>query len=187
MNLRPLPQVCDSSSLNLTTTAQVETNMKNSVNSAVMKYRKSRARQEVQTQTWDSSYSSLYRLERTKVRKVKQSKSSLVTVQEETSFLIGSPLLGLYAQLSLKRGSLSPLSVSLHFPHIFTFDINSRFLMELARAFRMDNVGELRHIFDQYSITPSTSLALVNSISNKTDTLLGVSKGFIDQIRKCIC
>ncbi|KAH7258232.1 hypothetical protein MRS44_010250 [Fusarium solani] len=175
MNLRPLPQACDSLSLNVTTTTQVETNMKNSVDSAVIKYRKSRARQDVQTQTWNLSHSALYRLERTKVRKVKQSKSSPATVQEETSFLIGSPLLGLYAKLSLQRGSLSPLSVSLRFPHIYTFASDSWFLTDIARAFRMDSVGKLQHIFDQYSITPSTSLALVDSTSNKTDTLLGLA------------
>ncbi|KAI8660549.1 Helo-like-N domain-containing protein [Fusarium keratoplasticum] len=175
MNLRPLPQTCNSFSLNVATTTQVETNMKNSVDSAVIKYRKSRARQNVQTQTWNLSYSSLCRLERTKVRKVKQSKSSPATVQEETSFLIGSPLLGLYVKLSLQRGSLSPLSVSLRFPHIFTFASDSWFLTDIARAFRMDSVGKLRHIFDQYSITPSTSLAFVDSTSNKTDTLLGLA------------
>ncbi|WAO92863.1 Helo-like-N domain-containing protein [Fusarium falciforme] len=175
MNMRPLPPACDSLSLNVTTATQVETKMKNSANSAVMKYRKSRTRQDVQTQTWDLSYSSLYRLERTKVRKVKQSKSSPATVQEETSFLIGSPLLGLYAKLSLQRGSLSPLSVSLQFPHIYTFASDSWFLTDIVRAFRMDSVGKLRHIFDQYSITPSTNLALVDSISNKTDTLLGLA------------
>ncbi|UPK94547.1 hypothetical protein LCI18_005482 [Fusarium solani-melongenae] len=175
MNLRPLPEACDSLSLNVTTTTQVETSMKNSVDSAVIKYRKSRAKQEVQTQTWNLSHSSLYRLERTKVRKVKQSKSSPATVQEETSFLIGSPLLGLYAKLSLQRGSLSPLSVSLRFPHIYTFASDSWFLTDIVRVFRTDSVAELRHIFDQYSITPSTNLALVDSISNKTDTLLGLA------------
>lgn len=175
MNLRPLPQACDSLSLNVTTTPQVETNIKNSVNSAVIKYRKSRAGQDVQTQTCNLSYSSLYRLERTKVRRVKQSESSPATVQEETSFLIGSPLLGLYAKLSLQRGSLSPLSVSLRFPHIYTFASDSWFLTDIARAFRMDSVGKLQHVFDQYSITPSTSLALVGSTSNKTDTLLGLA------------
>ncbi|KAI8715475.1 Helo-like-N domain-containing protein [Fusarium sp. LHS14.1] len=175
MNLRPLPQVCDSLSLNVATTAQVETNVKSSVNSAVINYRKSRARQEVQTQSWGSSYSSLHRLERTKVRKVKQSKSSLVTVQEETSFLIGSPLLGLYAKLSLQRGSLSPFSVSIRFPHIFTFAYDSWFSAQISKAFRRDDVEALRHIFDQYSITPATSLALAGSLSNKTDTLLGLA------------
>ncbi|RSL76523.1 hypothetical protein CEP51_009887 [Fusarium floridanum] len=175
MNLRPLPPTCGSLSLNVTTTTQVEVNMKNSVNSAVMKYRKSRAKQGVQTQTWDLSHSSLYRLARTKVRKVKQSKSSSATVQEETSFLIGSPLLGLYAKLSLQRGSLSPLSFSLRFPHIFTFETNSWFFKDIARAFRLDDVDELRHVFDQYSITPATCLALADSPSNKTDTLLGVA------------
>ncbi|RSL71171.1 hypothetical protein CEP54_001488 [Fusarium duplospermum] len=175
MNLRPLPPTRGSLSLNVTTTTQVEADMKNSVNSAVVRYRKSRARQDVQTQTWDLSYSSLYRLERTRVRKVKQSKSSPATVQEETSFLIGSPLLGLYAKLSLQRGSLSPLSFSLRFPHILTFETDSWFFTDIARAFRMDDVEELRNIFYQYSITPATSLALADSPSNKADTLLGVA------------
>lgn len=176
MNLRPLPQACDSLSLSSITAAPAETKMKSSVNSAVLKYQKSRPRQDVQTQKWNWSYCPLYRLEGMKVRKVNQSNSFPATVQQETSFLIGSPLLGLYAKLSLQRGSLSPLSVSLRFPHIFTFDSDSWFVSHLCRAFRNDDVEEMRHVFDRYSITPATSLALANSTSNKTDTLLGVSK-----------
>lgn len=44
----------------------------------------------------------------------------------------------------------------------------------------MDDVEKLRYIFDQYSITPHTDLVLANAIVARTDTLLGVSKAFID-------
>lgn len=47
--------------------------------------------------------------------------SNLDLIEEETSFLIGSPLFGLHAKLSVRRGPFSPWGFAIEIPHVIDF------------------------------------------------------------------
>lgn len=48
--------------------------------------------------------------------------SNLDLIEQESSLLIGSPLFGLYAKLSVRRGPFSPWGFAIEIPHFIDFD-----------------------------------------------------------------
>ncbi|KAF5005345.1 hypothetical protein FDECE_8203 [Fusarium decemcellulare] len=120
MNLRPSPQASQQSqSLAVTNPSQTDPAISGSNSSDVIKQPRNRARSVVQSQKWGSS----------------------ATVQEESSFLVGSPLLGLYAKLAIGT----------------------------------DDVAEFQKLLSKYSLTPASSLNLLDLTSGETDSFLGLA------------
>ncbi|RSM15846.1 hypothetical protein CDV31_004788 [Fusarium ambrosium] len=79
--------------------------------------------------------------------------------EQDLSILAAVPMWNLYVKLSVRRGSLSPLSVSLHFPHIIDFAPGSSEIGDqLADALFYDDVGMVRDYFCEGLITPYSTV-----------------------------
>ncbi|RSL50311.1 hypothetical protein CEP54_011999 [Fusarium duplospermum] len=79
--------------------------------------------------------------------------------EQDLSFLAAVPMLKLYVKLSVRRGSLSPLSVSLHFPHVIDFAPGSSEIGDqLAGALLHDNVYVVRDYFRKGLLTPYSTV-----------------------------
>ncbi|KAI8712789.1 Helo-like-N domain-containing protein [Fusarium sp. LHS14.1] len=79
--------------------------------------------------------------------------------QQHLSFLAAIPILKLYVKMSVRQGSLSPLSVSLHFPHVIDVTPGlSEIGDQLAGALVDDNVEVIRDYFCKSLLTPFSTM-----------------------------
>lgn len=69
---------------------------------------------------WRRGWSTLGYLQTKQTLKTtpRSSETDSPKTDQDLSFLAAIPMLKLYVKLSVRRGSLSPLSISLHFPHV---------------------------------------------------------------------
>lgn len=58
--------------------------------------------------------------------------SSVDLIEEENSYLIGSPLFGLYAKLSVRCGPFSPWGIAIEFPHFI--DQNDEYVCSIMKS-----------------------------------------------------
>ncbi|RTE84346.1 hypothetical protein BHE90_001111 [Fusarium euwallaceae] len=96
------------------------------------------------------------------------SESSSPNTEQDLSFSAAVPMLNLYVKLLVRRGSLSPLSVSLHFPHVIDFAPGSNEIGDqLAIALIHDNVDVVRDYFCKGLLTLHSTVTW--STWNKVD------------------
>ncbi|KAM5359379.1 hypothetical protein ACJZ2D_014509 [Fusarium nematophilum] len=71
----------------------------------------------------------------------------------------GVPLLNLYVRLSLRRGFLSPLSISLQFPHVINLSDDSEYVGDkLLEAMFYDDLEAIKSLFTEGSLTVATKV-----------------------------
>ncbi|KAH7134631.1 hypothetical protein B0J13DRAFT_641217 [Dactylonectria estremocensis] len=107
---------------------------------------------------WRQGWFSLFCLQKTKIRKISTNfcGSDLVT-REDLSFLAGSPLLGLYVKLSIQRGSIRPLSISIQFPHILEMYLGSSSTgKRLEIAMLLNDLGEFQKLLGEKLLSLDT-------------------------------
>ncbi|EEU35645.1 uncharacterized protein NECHADRAFT_86862 [Fusarium vanettenii 77-13-4] len=111
---------------------------------------------------WRWGWSALGYLQTTRTLKTTTgfSETDSLKTDEDLSFLIGVPILKLYLKLSVRRGSLSPLSASLHFPHVIdTAPGSSEIGDRLVSALFYDDAEAVRDYFCKGLLTPFSTMA----------------------------
>ncbi|KAF5251164.1 hypothetical protein FANTH_3708 [Fusarium anthophilum] len=102
--------------------------------------------------------------------------TSSSTIQDDSFFTIGSSLLGLYVKVSLRRGNLAPLCISLQMPRVIYFEQGQRQIGEkIECAFMDDNLGQIKAYFTQGILTPSTVIAWDEYDPDNETSLLGLA------------
>ncbi|KAJ3546671.1 hypothetical protein NM208_g1779 [Fusarium decemcellulare] len=115
----------------------------------------------IKQQTW--GWVTVAYLEKKRIQTKSSGSNGLTSsiVQDDLIIFAGAPLFGLYVQLSIRRGSLSPLSVSLEIPCIVDVDIGSSEVGgRLWKAVGNDDLGAVKALFNQGLVTPSTVVVL---------------------------
>ncbi|KAF5549334.1 hypothetical protein FMEXI_4321 [Fusarium mexicanum] len=98
------------------------------------------------------------------------------TIQDDSFFTIGSSLLGLYIKVSLRRGNLAPLCITLQIPRVIYFEQGQRQIGEkIECAFMDDNLGQIKTYFTQGILTPSTVIAWDEYDPDNETSLLGLA------------
>lgn len=93
--------------------------------------------------------------------------------EQDLSFSAAVPMLNLYIKLSIRRGSLSPLSVSLHFPHVIDVAPGSSEIGDrLAYALAYDDVEVVRDCFCKGSLTSFSTVTGSNREDGDDETTL---------------
>ncbi|RSL87857.1 hypothetical protein CEP52_015420 [Fusarium oligoseptatum] len=125
------------------------------------KFSSCKGNSDTRTTHWRWSWSTLGYLQTKKTLKKTPgfSETDSQKTEQDLSILAAVPMWKLYVKLSIRRGSLSPLSVSLHFPHIIDFAPGSSEIGDqLADALFYDDVGMVRDYFCEGLITPYSTV-----------------------------
>lgn len=128
---------------------------------------------------WRQEWNSVFYVERTKTRKRSTGLHGPndSATQDSSSFLAGSPLLGLYVELSTQHGSLSPLSIAIQFPTILHLNFNRRGPGgRLLHAMRGNSLSEVQKLFSERVLTLDTKLAWKGPKADSETSLFGVSR-----------
>ncbi|KAF5636717.1 uncharacterized protein FTJAE_5913 [Fusarium tjaetaba] len=97
-------------------------------------------------------------------------------IQDDSIFTIGSSLLSLYVKLSLRRGSLSPLCITLQIPRVIYLLQGQRQIGEkIEYAFMDDNLGQIKTYFTQGILTPATVISWDEYDPDNETSLLGLA------------
>lgn len=129
-----------------------------------------------EVQHWKQGWFSMFCLQKTTIRRSTNLSGSDPVIQEELSFLAGSPLLGLYVKLSIQRGSISPLSISIHFPQVLDLSWESKWSVSRLEAIVAgNNLGEFQTLLSERVITLDTLVSWGGKDADSATSLLGVS------------
>ncbi|KAL6412619.1 hypothetical protein AUP68_03823 [Ilyonectria robusta] len=128
---------------------------------------------------WRQGWNSVFYVERTKTRKRStgfRGPNDLAT-QDSSSFLAGSPLLGLYVELSVQHGYLSPMSIAIQFPTILNLNFSRRGPGgKLLYAIERNSLSEVQTLFSERVLTLDTKLTWEGSRADSETSLVGVSR-----------
>ncbi|KAH6971599.1 hypothetical protein BKA56DRAFT_594609 [Ilyonectria sp. MPI-CAGE-AT-0026] len=127
---------------------------------------------------WRQGWTSVLHVERTKTRKCSTGLHgpNASGTQDSSSFLAGSPLLGLYVELSIQHGSLSPLSIAIQFPTILDLNLNRRRPGgRLLHAIRRNSLSEVQTLFSERVLTLDTKLTWEGSRADSETSLYGLA------------
>ncbi|KPM42456.1 hypothetical protein AK830_g4084 [Neonectria ditissima] len=134
---------------------------------------------EVQIKHWKRNWHSVFYLEQISTRR----KSAIFNgsdsvIQDDVLFLAGSFLFGLFVKLCVQRGCLSPLSVSIQFPHVLDMTPGKSKLGDrLWRAFSLGRLKDFQTLFSDGLLMPSTNVTLDRYESSET-SLYGMATMF---------
>lgn len=164
------------STLTLTIDASNEENTIESTSSPqIIQPRRTRYISDMEVKFWRHSWGSVYYLECVTRRK-KLSNQSTKAAQEESTLLISLPLLRLYIKLSIQRGSLSPLTFSIQFPHVMVLEDFRDLSVELRRIMNRNDLVAFQALLTEGPLTPATRLASPRLYPGDGISLLGVSR-----------
>jgi hypothetical protein len=97
-------------------------------------------------------------------------------IQENSTFTFGSSLLNIYMKLSLIRGPLAPLSISLQIPRVLMISNRGTDLgISVRKAFESDDLQAIHRFFSQRLLTPATIVTYTQYDPENEGSLLGVS------------
>lgn len=119
--------------------------------------RRNRNIPDMEVKSWRHSWGSVYYLEHVTKRK-KSSNQSTNAAQEESTLLISSPLLRLYIKFSIQRGYLSPLTVSIQFPHVVVLEDFEDISAKLRRILERGDIVPFQALLAEGPLTPATRL-----------------------------
>lgn len=160
----------------LTIDASNEENMIESTSSPqIAQPRRTRNTSDMQVKFWRHSWGAVYYLEYVTTRK---QSSSLApnAAQEESTLLVSSPLLRLYIKFSVQRGSLSPLKLSIQFPHVMVLEDFRDLSAELERIVNQNDLVAFQALLTEGLLTLATRLASPRLYPGDGISLLGVSR-----------
>ncbi|KAF5716892.1 hypothetical protein FGLOB1_2383 [Fusarium globosum] len=97
-------------------------------------------------------------------------------IQDDSIFTIGSSLLSLYVQLSLRRGNLAPFCITLQIPRVIYIQEGQCQIGEkVESAFMDDNLSQIKTYFTQGILTPATVIAWDEYDPDNETSLLGLA------------
>ncbi|KAH7121374.1 hypothetical protein EDB81DRAFT_861372 [Dactylonectria macrodidyma] len=99
----------------------------------------------------------IFNLDHTKYRK-SPSSVSLDETEEESKLLFSLPSARFHVELRVRRGSLTPLSISIQFPHVLELEDDRDLSARLDKILQTGDLVGFQHLLTEGSITPTTRL-----------------------------
>lgn len=148
--------------LNSSPTLAIDTSNEENTNEStfgpqIIQPRRTRNISDMEVKFWTHSWGSVYYLEYVTIRK-KSPSQARNAAQEESTLLVSSPLLRLYIKLSIQRGSLSPLTVSVKFPHVVVLEDFRDISAKLRRILDRADLVAFQALLVEGPLTPATRL-----------------------------
>jgi hypothetical protein len=98
------------------------------------------------------------------------------TTQNDSTYTLGSSLFNIYVKLSVRRGSLAPLCVSLQIPRVIPiYQKRTDLRKEVGTAFRNDDLKSVQRLFNKGLLTAATVVAWYDYEPENEVSLFGVS------------
>jgi hypothetical protein len=98
------------------------------------------------------------------------------TTQNDSTYTLGSSLFNIYVKLSVRRGSLAPLCVSLQIPRVIPiYQKRTDLGKEVGTAFRNDDLKSVQRLFNKGILTAATVVAWYDYEPENEVSLFGVS------------
>ncbi|KAH6962232.1 hypothetical protein BKA56DRAFT_598526 [Ilyonectria sp. MPI-CAGE-AT-0026] len=129
---------------------------------------------DMEIKLWRHSWSFFYYLEYVTIRK-KSPSQTCNAAQEESTLLISSPLLRVYIKLSIQRGSLSPLTFSIQFPHVMVLEDFRDLNAELQWIMNRNDLVAFQALLTEGPLTLATRLASPHLYPGNGISLLGLA------------